>query len=86
MEEKNEFDALADANFKPLDDRLGMSPEKLEKKAAAKKGRYFDSLAYYIFCSRHFNNVFLPNRFEAIDVAVQADQKRSEEEEQRFGR
>lgn len=40
MEEKNEFDALADSDFKPLDHRLGLSPEKLEKKAATKKGRY----------------------------------------------
>ncbi|XP_072747541.1 DNA topoisomerase 2 isoform X2 [Anoplolepis gracilipes] len=37
-EEKNEFDALVDSNFKPLDQRIGMSPEKLEKKIAAKKG------------------------------------------------
>lgn len=40
VEEKSEFDAIADSNFKSFDHRLGISPEKLEKKAAAKKGQY----------------------------------------------
>ncbi|XP_032456778.1 DNA topoisomerase 2 isoform X2 [Nasonia vitripennis] len=35
-EEKDEFDALVEGNAKSLDDRLGSSPEKLEKKG--KKG------------------------------------------------
>lgn len=38
VEEKDEFDALLESNVKPLDDRLGNSPEKLEKKIASKKG------------------------------------------------
>lgn len=85
VEEKSEFDAIADSNFKPLDHRLGISPEKLEKKAAAKKGPVFstcNSLAYYIFCNRHLNNIhsFTINRIEAINIAIQADQKRSEKE------
>lgn len=36
-EEKDEFDALIESS-KPLDDRLGNSPDKIEKKTAAKKG------------------------------------------------
>lgn len=38
LEEKDEFDTLVDSNTKSLDDRLGNSPEKIEKKVAAKKG------------------------------------------------
>ena len=38
-EDKDEFDMLVEANTKSLDDRLGNTPEKLEKKAAGgKKG------------------------------------------------
>lgn len=36
MEEKDEFDALVDSNTKPLEHRLGNSPEKMEKKATKK--------------------------------------------------
>ncbi|XP_076297537.1 DNA topoisomerase 2 isoform X2 [Lasioglossum baleicum] len=36
-EEKDEFDALVDANAKPLEDRVGSSPEKIEKKATGKR-------------------------------------------------
>ncbi|XP_012230798.1 DNA topoisomerase 2 [Linepithema humile] len=36
--EKDEFDILVDTNAKSLDDRLGTSPDKIEKKATAKKG------------------------------------------------
>lgn len=38
LEEKDEFDALVESNAKPLDDRLGNSPEKMEKKTG-KKGQ-----------------------------------------------
>lgn len=41
VEEKDEFDALLESNVKPLDDRLGNSPEKLEKKIASKKGTVY---------------------------------------------
>lgn len=34
--EKDEFDMLVDSNVKSLDDRLGNSPEKIEKKTAKK--------------------------------------------------
>ncbi|XP_068992857.1 DNA topoisomerase 2 isoform X1 [Neodiprion pinetum] len=37
-EEKDEFDLLVESNAKPLDDRVGNSPEKVEKKVIAKKG------------------------------------------------
>ncbi|XP_033222004.1 DNA topoisomerase 2 isoform X2 [Belonocnema kinseyi] len=37
-EEKDEFDALVENNAKSLDDRLGNSPEKIEKKAGKKGG------------------------------------------------
>ncbi|XP_076228043.1 DNA topoisomerase 2 [Nomia melanderi] len=37
-EDKDEFDALVDANAKSLEDRLGSSPEKTEKKTGGKKG------------------------------------------------
>ncbi|XP_011866622.1 PREDICTED: DNA topoisomerase 2 isoform X2 [Vollenhovia emeryi] len=38
LEEKDEFDTLVDAYTKPLEHRLGNSPEKIEKKVTAKKG------------------------------------------------
>lgn len=38
VEEKDEFDVLVDSNSKTLEHRIGTSPEKLEKKAAGKKG------------------------------------------------
>ncbi|XP_006619463.1 DNA topoisomerase 2 isoform X2 [Apis dorsata] len=37
VEDKDEFDVLIEANAKSLDDRLGNSPEKIEKKAAGRK-------------------------------------------------
>lgn len=40
MEDKDEFDVLIEANAKSLDDRLGNSPEKIEKKAAGRKSMY----------------------------------------------
>lgn len=39
-EEKDEFDMLVDSNIKSLDNRIGNSPDKIEKKVAGKKGRY----------------------------------------------
>lgn len=39
-EDKDEFDALVENNAKSLDDRLGNSPEKIEKKAGKKGGMY----------------------------------------------
>ena len=36
MEEKDEFDTLVDSNTKSLEQRLGNSPEKMEKKPAKK--------------------------------------------------
>ncbi|XP_011135016.1 DNA topoisomerase 2 isoform X1 [Harpegnathos saltator] len=44
-EEKDEFDALIESNSKPLDDRLGISPEKIEKKAG-KKGMKQSTLPF----------------------------------------
>lgn len=44
MEDKDEFDVLIEANAKSLDDRLGNSPEKIEKKAAGRKSMYIHSL------------------------------------------
>ncbi|XP_029170014.1 DNA topoisomerase 2 isoform X2 [Nylanderia fulva] len=38
VEEKDELDTLVDSNTKSLEQRLGTSPEKLEKKVAGKKG------------------------------------------------
>ncbi|KAJ8686672.1 hypothetical protein QAD02_022466 [Eretmocerus hayati] len=38
VEDKDEFDALVEGNAKSLDDRLGSSPEKLEKKGKKGKG------------------------------------------------
>ncbi|XP_011340698.1 DNA topoisomerase 2 isoform X1 [Ooceraea biroi] len=38
LDEKDEFDALLESNTKSLDDRLGNSPEKIEKKMGSKKG------------------------------------------------
>lgn len=35
-EDKDEFDALVESNMKSLDDRLGNSPEKMEKKPGKK--------------------------------------------------
>lgn len=37
-EDKDDFDALVESNMKSLDDRLGTSPEKMEKKIG-KKGQ-----------------------------------------------
>ncbi|XP_076473569.1 DNA topoisomerase 2 [Bombus vancouverensis nearcticus] len=37
IEDKDEFDMLIESNAKPIDDRLGNSPEKIEKKAGGKK-------------------------------------------------
>ncbi|XP_076674328.1 DNA topoisomerase 2 [Andrena cerasifolii] len=37
-EDKDEFDMLVETNAKSLDDRLGNSPDKMEKKAGGKKG------------------------------------------------
>ncbi|KAK0097853.1 hypothetical protein PV326_013248 [Microctonus aethiopoides] len=37
-EEKDEFDALVESNAKSLDERLGNSPDRIEKKIAGKKG------------------------------------------------
>ncbi|XP_053982250.1 DNA topoisomerase 2 isoform X2 [Hylaeus volcanicus] len=37
-EEKDEFDLLVEAGSKPLDDRVGSSPDKIEKKAGGKRG------------------------------------------------
>ncbi|XP_014222609.1 DNA topoisomerase 2 isoform X1 [Trichogramma pretiosum] len=38
VEEKDEFDALIEGTKQPLDDRLGESPDKLEKEKKGKKG------------------------------------------------
>ncbi|XP_043578985.1 DNA topoisomerase 2 isoform X2 [Bombus pyrosoma] len=37
IEDKDEFDMLIESNAKPIDDRLGNSPEKIEKRAGGKK-------------------------------------------------
>jgi len=39
-EEKDDFDMLLESNVKSLDDKLGNSPEKIEKKLASKKGGF----------------------------------------------
>lgn len=44
VEDKDEFDVLIEANAKSLDDRLGNSPEKTEKKAAGRKSIYTRNL------------------------------------------
>ncbi|KAG7209142.1 hypothetical protein KM043_015285 [Ampulex compressa] len=45
-EEKDEFDALVDSNSKPLEDRVGSSPEKIDRKASGKKGMKQTTLSF----------------------------------------
>lgn len=75
VEEKDEFDALVDSNAKPLEHRLGTSPEKLEKKVSSKKGRYSVLGLACILCilQQTFLTMYtltIVNRIEAIDVAI----------------
>ncbi|XP_024944592.1 DNA topoisomerase 2 isoform X2 [Cephus cinctus] len=46
VEEKDEFDVLVEGNAKPLDDRLGNSPEKIEKKITNKKNLKQSTLSF----------------------------------------
>ncbi|XP_012256449.2 DNA topoisomerase 2 isoform X2 [Athalia rosae] len=46
VDEKDEFDLLVDNNAKPLEDRVGNSPDKVEKKVGAKKASRQTTLSF----------------------------------------